>query len=197
MRRLALPVVTASSVVLGLLAGSCTTITEDLPPLPAAPTPIILPPAPVPVPNPTPTPKPSATPGPGPAPTPRPSPSPTATPPPRGTQTAIVTAGVHSYRRNNTLFRTAAPYYLPGDAIFLNCTPRNAAGQPISNHGPVQDWRIYSPTLQKGTHFHYTDTDTFNPDLHIHTGCPPGTIRISCRVDGISSKETPLEVRNK
>lgn len=191
------PLALAASVALGLLAGSCTTITEDLPPTPAAPTPIVLPPAP-PVGEPNPTPTPNPTPNPSPAPTPRPNPSPTATPPPSGgTQTAIVTAGVHSYRRNNTLFRTAAPYYLPGDVIYLNCTPRNAAGQPIDDHGPIQGWRIYSTTLQQGTDFHYSDTDTFNPDLHIHSGCPPGTIRISCRVDGISSKETPLEIRNK
>jgi hypothetical protein len=173
------------AVVILYTACSPNTITEDLPFTPPTPAPI----------QPTPPPAPAATP------TPKPNPKPTATPRPDPTSApsgnvAYVTSGVHSYRRNGQLYRTGASYYLPGDAIYLNCTPRNAQGQPVQNHGPIQGWRIYSTNLQQGNHFHYTNTNSFNPDLHIHLGCPPGSVKANCTVDGFTSKDHVMEVRN-
>src|SRR5262245_13813640 len=153
------------------LTAGCTTITEELPSTPATPVPIAFP---------TPLPGPAPTPAPNPKPTSKPGPKPSNPPGGGGNPVAFVTAGVHSYLRGGKLYRTAASFYLPGDAIYLNCTPRDANGQPTNNHGPIQGWRIYSTNLQVGVHFHYTDTNSFNPDLHIHLGCPAGEVRANC-----------------
>jgi hypothetical protein len=169
------------TVVILYTACSPNTITEDLPFTPPTPAPI----------QPTPPPAPAATPKPNPRPTATPKPDPTPVP---DSNVAYVTSGVHSYLRNGVLYRTGASFYLPGDAIYLNCTPRNAAGQPTPNHGPIQGWKIYSTNLQQGNHFHYTDTNSFNPDLHIHLGCPPGAVKASCTVDGFTSKDHVMAV---
>ena len=170
-----------SAVMGAVVATACSshTINEDLPFTPPTPPPL------------------QATPPPGPA--PQPNPRPTATPkpdptPPPDSNVAYVTAGVHSYLRNGTLYRTAASFYLPGDAIYLNCTPRNAAGQPTDKHGPIQGWHIYSTNLKVGADFYYTDTNSFNPDLHIEASCPPGSVKASCTVDGFTSKDHVMEV---
>lgn len=168
-----------------LFAAACSTntITEDLPFTPPTPAPIV----------PTPLPGPTATPLPNPRSTPTPKPDPTPTP---DSNVAYVTAGVHSYVRNGQLYRNAASFYMPGDTIYLNCTPRNAAGQPTANHGPIQGWNIYSTNLQVGAHFYYTDTNSFNPDLHIVPGCPPGQVKARCTVDGFTSKDHVMEIHN-
>lgn len=178
-----------SVVLSALLTASCTTITEDLPARPTPPT--FLPPPQLP--NPTPTP--GSTPRPSPTPNPNPKPTPTPTPDPGGSSVDYVTAGVHSYRRNGQLYRTAASFYLPGDSIYLNCTPRTADGKPTTNHGPIQGWTIYSTNLQVGRDFRYTDTNSFNPDLHIDQGSPSGAVRARCRVDGHESQDHVMEVR--
>lgn len=170
-----------------LLAAACTTITEELPVAPATPPPIALPPQPAPTPAATPTPQPN--------PKPTPQPSPSSKPNPNGNPVAYVTAGVHSYRRNGQLFRTAAAFYKPGDTIYLNCTPRDEDGKPTSNHGPIQGWTIQSTNLQAGKDFRYTDTNSFNPDLHIDSGSPSGSVRARCRVDGFQSKDHVMDVR--
>jgi hypothetical protein len=103
---------------------------------------------------------------------------------------------VHSYLRNGVLYRTGASFYLPGDAIYLNCTPRNAQGQPVQNHGPIQGWKIYSTNLKAGTDFYYTDTNSFTPDLHIQLGCPPGSVKANCTVDGFTSKDHVMPIQN-
>jgi hypothetical protein len=171
------------SVVAGaVVATACSahTITEDLPFTPPTPPPLQAPP---PQPPPQPNPRPTATPKPDPDPTPVPD-----------SNVAYVTAGVHSYLRGGKLYRTAAAFYLPGDAIYLNCTPRNAAGQPTDNHGPIQGWKIYSTNLKAGSDFYYTDTNSFNPDLHIELTCPPGSVKANCTVDGFTSKDHVMEV---
>jgi hypothetical protein len=174
-------------VVLIVLAAGCNTITEELPVTPPTPPPLIIP---------APQTGPTAAPQPNPRPTTRPAPKPSNPPPaPGGGGVAYVTSGVHSYLRNGKLVRTGASSYKPGDAIYLNCTPRDASGKPTKNHGPIQGWRIYSTNLQVGTHFHYTDTNSFNPDLHIHLGCPAGEVRARCQVDGLWSKDHTMPVR--
>jgi hypothetical protein len=177
----------AFAAALLALAVGCTTITEELPVAPATPVPVSFP---TPLPGPTPTAQPN------PKPTSKPNPNPNPNPNPGGgNPVAFVTAGVHSYLRNGKLVRTGASFYLPGDAIYLNCTPRDANGQPTHNHGPIQNWKIYSTNLQQGAHFHYTDTNSFNPDLHIHLGCPTGEVRARCTVDGFTSKGHAMPVR--
>jgi hypothetical protein len=177
------------AAITALLAVSCTTITEDLPAKPTPPT--LLPPPQIP--NPTPTP--GSTPRPTPTPNPNPNPTPTPTPNPGGGNVDHVTAGVHSYRRNGQLYRSSASFYKPGDTIYLNCTPRTADGKPTPNHGPIQGWTIYSTDLQVGRDFRYSDTNSFNPDLHIDPLSPSGAVRARCRVDGHESKDHVMEVR--
>lgn len=170
------------AVLLAFAAG-CTTITEELPVTPSTPAPIAFP-------TPLPGPVPTAKPNPRPTPTAKPS-----TPPGGGNPVAYVTSGVHSYLRAGKLYRTGASFYLPGDTIYLNCTPRDASGKPTPNHGPIQGWKIYSTNLQVGTHFHYTDTNSFNPDLHIHLGCPAGEVKARCQVNGFWSSDHIMPVR--
>jgi hypothetical protein len=137
-----------------------------------------------PTPSPTPSPQPTASPTPVAA---SPSPSPSSAPP---SQPAVyVTAGVHSYRRKNQLVRHGANLYLAGDAIYLNCSPRDRDGNLTPDHGDVLSWSITSPDLKRGSgpgvgDFHFTGTDSFNPHLHIHDPLsrPSGTIRASCLV---------------
>lgn len=137
------------------------------------------------------TPTPAATPTPEPSPSPSavpiaPSPSPSPSDPPETTTEPAVyaTAGVHSYLRKGTLYRTGASVYKPGDAIYLNCTPRDAKGNKTTNHGNIRYWIIFSKDLTVGTDFHYTDANSFNPDLHIHNPISrsSGTVKAQCVV---------------
>lgn len=144
-----------------------------------------------PTPSPTPTPAPSASPTPTPPPAASPSPSPSNTPEGTHDPAVYATAGVHSYRRNGNLVRSGASFYLPGDAIYLNCTPRDAKGNKTDNHGPIKSWGIFSVELAVGTatsgDFHFTDMRSFNPDLHIHNPISrAGTIKAYCTVVGLS-----------
>jgi len=98
------------------------------------------------------------------------------------------TAGVHSYLRNGNLVRSGAQTYKAGDVIYLNCTPRDAKGNKTTNHGPIKSWGIFSNDLIAGNptsgDFYYTDTNSFNPDLHINKTLskPSGTVKAYCTV---------------
>lgn len=194
-----------------LLSLSCSTIREQLPTtssntsngegnVTTAPIPVVVVPVPVPVP----------TTGPAPAPT-NPAPSnPTPTTPGGGGNggggnggggnggggngggggatgaTHSVTAGVHSYLRKGKLVPTGGTEFQVGDVVYLNCTPRDENRNPINNHGPLQAWFVSGDA-----NYNVTDTDTFNPDLHVHG---PGKVNIACRVDNITSATTKLNI---
>lgn len=134
-------------------------------------------------PSPSPSPSPTATPIP-----PSPSPSPSGEPEGTTEPAVFATAGVHSYLRNGKLVRSGASTYKAGDVIYLNCTPRDAKGNKTSNHGPIKSWGIFSSDLAVGNpvsgDFYYTDTNSFNPDLHINKTLskPSGTVKAYCTV---------------
>jgi hypothetical protein len=137
----------------------------------------------------TPTPAATPTPAPTPSPTPSaapPSPSPSPDNPGEGTHDPAVyaTAGVHSYLRKGNLVRQGANVYKPGDAIYLNCTPRDAKGNKTDNHGEVRYWNIWSNDLVVGVDFHFTDAKSFNPDVHIHNPISraSGSVKAQCVV---------------
>lgn len=143
-------------------------------------------------PSPTPTPQPTASPTPVAA-SPSPSPSSDAVNEPA----VYVTAGVHSYRRKDQLVRHGANLYLAGDAIYLNCSPRDKEGNLTPSHGDVMGWSITSQDLVRGSgpgigDFHYTGTHSFNPHLHIHDPLsrPGGTIKASCLVQNLPRSNT-------
>lgn len=144
------------------------------------------------------TPTPAATPTPEPTPTPTaipiaPTPTPEPSNPPEGTTEPAVyaTAGVHSYLRKGTLYRSAAKVYKPGDAIYLNCTPRDAKGNKTTNHGNIRYWKISSTNLIVGVDYHYTDANSFNPDVHIHVPISNnGTIKAQCAVANLPLSST-------
>ena len=139
--------------------------------------------------NPSPSPSPSPTANPTPTP-PAASPSPSPSNPPETTEEPAVfaTAGVHSYLRNGKLVRSGASSYKPGDAIYLNCSPRDKNGSKTTNHGPIKGWGIFSTDLAVGGpgtgDFYYTDSKSFNPDLHINKTISKsqGTIKAYCTV---------------
>ena len=146
----------------------------------------------------TPTPAASATPAPTPTPTPTPAPitsptpSPSTKPPDYGSEPAVyVTAGVHSHLHKGKLVRSGANSYSPGDTIYLNCSPRDAEGNKTNNHGNVRYWKIYSNDLAVGVDFHYTDTGSFTPDLHIHNPISKnGTVKAQCVVANLPFSNT-------
>jgi len=98
---------------------------------------------------------------------------------------------VHSYLHNGNLIRSGASSYKAGDTIYLNCTPRDAEGNKTTNHGPIKSWGIFSKDLVVGSptsgDFYYTDTNSFNPDLHINKPISKasGTVTAFCVVDGL------------
>jgi hypothetical protein len=190
-----------SAGILLLAVVACSTIHEEMPTNPTNPTSVPAPaPAPqpvvvVPVPVPVPTTGPPTNPAPNPGPT-NPNPNPNPNPPPSngnggggGGNVASVTAGVHSYLRNGHLVPTGGTEFKVGDVVYLNCTPRDADGNPANSHGPLQAWFISGDAG-----YVVTDTDTFNPDLH--TSAPPGHVNIACRVNDITSPTKRLTISN-
>jgi hypothetical protein len=186
-----------------VLSVGCSTIREELPTTASstngggsstvvAPIPVVVVPVPVPVPTSGPAPSTPAT----------PAPSTPSTPGGGGNggggnggggngggatgATASVTAGVHSYLRKGKLVPTGGTEFQVGDVIYLNCTPRDENRNPINNHGPLQAWFVSGDAAHT-----VTDTDTFNPDLHVHG---PGKVNIACKVDNITSPTTRLNV---
>lgn len=197
-------------LVLVVLSVGCSTIREELPTsstspetagnITAAPVPVVVVPVPVPVPANPPAPSTPATPVPT-----------TPTNPNGGGNggggnggggnggggggnngggvsgaTASVTAGVHSYLRKGKLVPTGGTEFQVGDVIYLNCTPRDENRNPINNHGPLQAWFVSGDASHN-----VTDTDTFNPDLHVFG---PGKVNIACKVDNITSPTTRLNI---
>jgi hypothetical protein len=146
-------------------------------------------------------PMPSPTPTPEPAPTPVPTPVPTPTPAGAGPSddrhsndaVAGVTAGVHSYLRNGRLVQGSASSYRPGDTIYLNCTPRDVEGRPTGSHGPIQGWNLTGESSLTGC-WRATDTNTFNPDVHLSEACGAGQITAWCTVDGFRSNGYKIRV---
>jgi hypothetical protein len=186
------------AVTLALAASvlACQTITEEMPQqTTSAPTGPTIPVVVVPIAIPTPVAAPTTQPDPAPNnPGTTPAPKPTAAPPGSGgggggggaTGTVSVTAGVHSYLHNGQLIGHSSTEFNVGDVAYLNCTPRGDDRKPIERHGPLQAWYV-SGTAQ----YRVTDTDTFNPDLHI---LGPGKVQIACKVDNITSPTTTLHI---
>jgi hypothetical protein len=139
----------------------------------------------------TPEPNPSSTPSPsGPAATPTPSATatPTPTPTPAGNQNPAVDVrtSVTSFLRYGRLVKGRAATYIPGDVLYLTCTPLDHLGKPTKNHGNLHDWIIFSDDLTAGVDWVHTDTRTFNPDVHVSEQSHNGTIKAKCRVDTTS-----------
>ena len=185
-------------VLLIVAAVGCHTITEELPPAThtTGPTPVIVNPPPgntvlIIPPGPTPAPPPQQ------SPSPPPNPSPSTTPPPpsqpNNNPATAVFVSVTSYLRDGTLYKKGAqPAYKPGDVLYLTCTPKDSSGKPTKNHGPLQDWRISSGN---GADFFFTDTNTFNPDIHVNPNSGAGSIEASCRVDDIRSSTLTMNIQ--
>jgi hypothetical protein len=135
-----------------------------------------------------PEPNPSASPTPNtPAATPTPSATatPTPTPTPAGNQNPAVDVrtSVTSFLRYGRLVKGRAATYIPGDVIYLTCTPLDHLGKPTKNHGGIHDWLIFSDDLEAGVDWYHTDVRTFNPDVHVSEQSHDGTIKAKCRVD--------------
>jgi hypothetical protein len=144
--------------------------------------------------------------GPGPAPTPASSPTPSAAPTPTATPAPTptpahnmnpatqVAAMVTSFLRSGQLQGGSRASYRPGDVLYLTCTPKDQYGEKTWNHGNIQDWYILSSDLQDGKDFYYTDTRTFNPDVHVSDGSPAGQIVARCKVDTLLSGRAIMNI---
>ena len=142
----------------------------------------------------------STSPSPSPSPTPPPAPTPTATP--AATPTPVhnmnpateVAAMVTSFLRHGQLQGGARASYQPGDVLYLTCTPKDMNGDKTWNHGNIQAWYILSDTLQEGKDYYYTDTNSFNPDVHTSDGSPAGQIVARCKVDTLLSGRAIMNI---
>jgi hypothetical protein len=108
-------------------------------------------------------------------------------------QVEQVAAMVTSFLRNGHLEKGARSSYKPGDVLYLTCTPKDGSGKPTKNHGPLQSWNISSGNLG-GADFYYTDTDTFNPDVHVSPNAGSGSIEAKCRVNDIGSNTLSMPI---
>jgi len=146
--------------------------------------------------GPEPSPSPSVTPSPDPTPSPTPTPTPSPSPTPSGNQNPAVDvrASVTSFLRYGRLIRGRAATFIPGDVLYLTCTPLDRLGKPTKNHGRIQDWLIFSDTLVDGVDFVATDKNTFNPDVHVSERSHNGEIRAKCRVDFMTSASVPMVI---
>jgi hypothetical protein len=186
-------------VLLLVVSGvGCHTITEELPPAQTVtgPNPVIINPPPgnsvLIIPGPTPAPAPQQSPNPAPSPNPPPSTTPPAQP--NNHPATEVFVSVTSFLRNGQLVKGRAQTYQPGDVIYLTCTPKDEDHQPTKNHGPIQSWNIRSGNLS-GSDFYFTDTDTFNPDIHVSPNSASGSIDADCRVDNIKSNTLTMPIQ--
>jgi len=94
--------------------------------------------------------------------------------------------------------------YLKGDIIYYTCTPKDANGQPTSNHGRIQFWTFFSRSglvvvsgagdPGPGVDVLVTDDGTFNPDARTRFDCHPGDLRAFCSVDDILSNTKTIQV---
>jgi hypothetical protein len=188
-------------LILVLVVAGCHTITEELPPAQntTAPTPVIVNPPPgnsiliIPGAQPTPQPPPQTT-APAPQPPPNPNPQPSNSPSqPNMHPASEVYVSVTSFLRNGNLVKGRAQHYQPGDVIYLTCTPKDSDHQPTKNHGPIQGWNIRSGNLGGGDYY-FTDTETFNPDIHVSPNSGNGSVEADCRVDDIRSNTLSMPI---
>jgi hypothetical protein len=199
----------ARALPLGLIllaVAGCHTITEELPPAQntSGPTPIIVNPPPgnsvliIPGASPAPPTQPPVTQPPqggGGSPQPTPTPKPPSNPPSQPNMHAAseVYVSVTSFLRDGRLVKGRAQHYQPGDVIYLTCTPKDSDHQPTRNHGPIQGWNIRSGNLGGGDYY-YTDTHTFNPDIHVSPNSASGSVEADCRVDDIKSNTLSMPI---
>jgi hypothetical protein len=143
------------AVLAGLALASCTTITEEMPSSPTAPTnggsttpiPVVVVPVPVPVPTTAPAPAPNPAPtNPNPNPTPRP-PTPPANPGNTGA-TVRIGAKVYFIERNGQILpgSEGASEALVGDRVHLDATAKDAQNLPTTTQGPPR-WTYSDPSL--------------------------------------------------
>src|SRR5262249_38391437 len=118
-------------------------------------------------------------------PTPSATATPTRTPTPEGNQNPAVDVrtAVTSYLHYGRLVRGRAATYIPGDVLYLTCTPLDHLGKPTKNHGTIHDWTIASDDLTVGVDWYHTDVNSFNPDVHVSEQSHDGTIKAKCRVN--------------
>src|SRR5262245_4929686 len=122
-----------------------------------------------------------------PAPTATPTATPTPTPSGNQNPAVDVRASVTSFLRYGRLQKGRAAVFIPGDVLYLTCTPLDNKGDPTKNHGRIRDWEIFSNTgLVNGQDWFHTDVNTFNPDIHISENSHDGEIRARCEVDSVS-----------
>jgi hypothetical protein len=131
----------------------------------------------------SPNPTPSTSPTPAASPTPTATPSPTPTPAGNYNEAVDVRASVTSFLRYGKLQRGRAATFIPGDVIYLTCTPLDKKGDPTKNHGRIRDWEIFSNDLVNGVDWYHTDVNTFNPDVHVSEQSHDGEIRAKCEVN--------------
>src|SRR5262249_13195189 len=85
-------------------------------------------------PEPNPSPSPSSSPSAPPTPTPTSTPAPTPTPAHNMNPATEVAAMVTSFLRNGNLQSGQRASYLPGDVLYLTCTPKDKNGDKTWNH---------------------------------------------------------------
>ena len=131
-----------------------------------------------------PTTPPAPSPTPDPSPTPSPSPSPSPSPGVNMNPAVAVRTSVTSFLRYGQLKRGRAATFIPGDVIYLTCTPLDKHDKPTKNHGRIRDWEIFSNDgLVSGVDWFHTDVNSFNPDVHVSERSHDGEIKAKCEVD--------------
>jgi hypothetical protein len=101
-----------------------------------------------------------------------------------------VRTSVTSFLRYGRLVKGRAATFIPGDVIYLTCTPLDKHDKPTKNHGRIRDWQIFSSNLESGADWFHTDVNTFNPDVHVSEKSHDGEIRAKCEVDTVSGSLT-------
>jgi hypothetical protein len=97
-----------------------------------------------------------------------------------------IRVSVTSFLRHGRLVKGRAATFIPGDVIYLTCTPLDKNDKPTKNHGRIRDWEIFSSDLVNGVDWVHTDVNTFNPDVHVSERSRNGEIRAKCEVDTTS-----------
>jgi len=116
---------------------------------------------------------------------------------------ASVTAKMFGYTRNvgNGQGRFPIPpapaFFVTGDWIDVDCTPRDASGAPTSNHPSAIEWYYTSGgdgVLVDQVDYVVVDDDTFTPQVQIRFNTRTGYIDMWCKVSGYESNHLHLEV---
>lgn len=133
--------------------------------------------------------------------TPTPAPSPSATP---GNPMASVTAKMFTYTRELGAgagyfqIPPAPPFFISADKIDVDCTPRDAAGRPTSNHPPNIEWYYTSGPpggLVDKVDYVIADDDSFVPQVNIRYSTRTGFFEMWCKVAGFESNHLRFDVR--